>query len=63
MRCRATGLNGMRLILAGMPLSSLTSALASASESLTPLSITYSNVMRRALESAGIGAAGVEQFR
>ena len=28
-------------------------ALASASESLTPLSMTYSNVMRRALETPG----------
>src|SRR5262249_25694591 len=43
----------MRLILAGMPLRSRTSALASASWSLTPLSITYSNVMRLALESPG----------
>jgi len=37
------GLNGMRLILAGMPLSRRTiSRLASSSESLTPLSMTYS---------------------
>src|SRR5260370_41554162 len=47
------GLNGMRLIFAGIPASSLTSALASAGESLTPLSMTYSNGMRRALETPG----------
>ena len=47
------GLKGMRLIFAGMPLSSRTSAFASARLSLTSLSITYSKVMRRALDRPG----------
>src|SRR4029079_17311366 len=47
------GLNGIRLILAGMPLSSRISAFASSVESFTPLSITYSNVMRLAFETPG----------
>src|SRR4029079_10030252 len=47
------GLNGMRLILAGMPLSSRINAFASSMESFTPLSITYSKVMRLALETPG----------
>ena len=47
------GLKGIRLIFAGMPFRSCTSALASASESLTPFSITYSKVMRRAFERPG----------
>ena len=56
------GLNGIRLTLAGMPSSSRTSSRASAGLSLTPFSITYSKVMRRALLDAGIGAARVEQL-
>src|SRR5262249_61070754 len=47
------GLNGMRLIFAGIPASRLTSALASPSESLTSLSMTYSKVMRRAFDRPG----------
>src|SRR4029078_7866335 len=47
------GLNGMRLILAGMPLSIFTSNFASSMESLTALSITYSKVMRRAFDEPG----------
>ena len=46
-------LKGIRLTLAGTPSMSLISALASAGESLTPFSITYSKVMRRALLSPG----------
>ena len=47
------GLNGIRLTLAGMPCNSRTSSRASAGLSLTPFSITYSNVMRRALLDPG----------
>src|SRR5262245_18634247 len=47
------GIERKRLILAGMPLSRRTSSLASAALSLTPLSITYSKVIRRALERPG----------
>ena len=47
------GLKGMRLILAGMPFSSRTSWRASAALSLTPFSITYSKVMRRAFDTPG----------
>src|SRR5690606_25627702 len=47
------GLNGIRLIFEGMPRSSWTRARASAGLSLTPLSITYSNVARRALPRPG----------
>ena len=43
----------MRLILAGRPFSRRTSARASAGVSLIPFSITYSKVMRRALEAPG----------
>src|SRR6185295_10655580 len=43
----------MRLILAGMPCNSRTSSFASAGVSLTPFSITYSKVMRRAFEDEG----------
>jgi hypothetical protein len=46
-------LNGIRLIFAGMPLRRRTSSRASASESLTPFSITYSKVMRRAFDTPG----------
>src|SRR3954465_4358437 len=49
------GLKGMRLIFAGRPLSSRTSSRASASVSLTPLSMTYSKGMRRAFEAGGVG--------
>ena len=44
-----TGLNGIRLILDGIPRSRDTSVLASSSESFIPDSITYSKVMRRRL--------------
>src|SRR5207302_9767713 len=47
------GLNGMRLIFAGMRFNSRTSSRASAGESFTPFSITYSKVMRRAFEAPG----------
>ena len=47
------GLNGIRLNLAGMPAISRASALASAGWSLTPFSMTYSKVMRRALSAPG----------
>src|SRR6185437_3049149 len=47
------GLNGIRLTLAGMPARRRTSALASAGLSLTPFSMTYSKVMRRALLEPG----------
>src|SRR5271170_6321484 len=47
------GLNGIRLTLAGMPARSRTSSRASAGLSLTPFSITYSKVMRRALVAPG----------
>src|SRR5258707_3843324 len=47
------GLNGIRLTLAGMPFSSRTSSRASAGLSLTPFSITYSKVMRRAFLHPG----------
>ena len=46
-------LNGIRFTLAGMPAISFTSARASAGESFTPLSITYSKVMRRAFLAPG----------
>jgi len=44
-------------------LSSFTSNFASSSESLTPFSITYPKVMRRAFRRARIIAAGLQQFR
>jgi hypothetical protein len=47
------GLNGIRLILAGIPFNSRTSSRASARLSFTPSSITYSNVMRRAFDTPG----------
>ncbi len=56
------GLNGMRFTLAGMPAIRRTSSRASAWLSLTPFSMTYSKVMRRALEAPGIAAAGGDQL-
>src|SRR4051812_30979612 len=47
------GLNGIKFTLAWIPLSNFTNSRASVSESFTPLSMTYSNVMRRALLAAG----------
>ena len=47
------GLKGIKFTFAGMPLINRTNSRASASLSFTPRSITYSNVMRRALEAPG----------
>jgi len=52
-RAPGQGLKGIRLTLAGMPFSSRTSSRASAGESLTSFSMTYSKVMRRALVRPG----------
>jgi len=56
--CPGHGLNGIRLIFAGIPLSSFHEQLLHHRvKSLTPFSITYSKVMRRAFERARIIAA------
>ena len=47
------GLKGIRLTLAGSPASRRARARASAGLSLTPFSMTYSKVMRRALWAPG----------
>ena len=47
------GLKGIRFTLAGMALRSRAISRASAGESFTPFSMTYSKVMRRALWTPG----------
>ena len=47
------GLKGIILTLAGMPSMRRTSSRASASESLTPFSMTYSKVIRREFLAVG----------